>query len=30
VAAGVAFVLYLINLILSFVLPEPKSEMLPE
>jgi hypothetical protein len=30
VAAGVAFVLYLINLILSFILPEPKSEMLPE
>ena len=30
VAAGVAFALYLINLILSFMLPEPKSEVLPE
>jgi hypothetical protein len=30
VAAGVAFVLYLINLILSFLLSEPKSEILPE
>jgi MFS family permease len=30
VAACVAFVLYLINLILSFYLPEPKSEHLPD
>jgi MFS family permease len=30
VAAGVAFTLYLINLILSFILPEPKAEMLAD
>jgi hypothetical protein len=30
VAAGVAFVLYLINLILSFVLPEPQQGAIAE
>jgi MFS family permease len=30
VAAGVAFALYLINLILSFVLPEPQQDTLPD
>jgi len=29
-AAGVAFLVYAGNLILSFVLPEPKQEELPE